>query len=96
MAAAIIMLEQARRARDRAARLRAVARGINVQDAVEKIEAMVRHLDQTADQLEKSALEATRRVERTGDLASEIKATIAYSKELVRRSRRILDPGNED
>lgn len=50
-----IMIEQARLARDRATRLRAVARGINAPDVLAHIEALVCEIEEAADRLEKGA-----------------------------------------
>jgi hypothetical protein len=91
--AEVVFLEQARRARDRAARLRTIARGINAPDVLEQIEALALDLEDNADLLEKSAAVLARSVVRTDDLGREVRAIIDQSKELVRRLRqRLGDP----
>jgi ABC-type transporter Mla subunit MlaD len=95
--AQVVFLEQAGRARDRAARLRTVARSINDLDLLQHIEVIVREMEESADQLERSATFLARTVGRTGDISDEIKATIEHSKALVRRIRQTLgDTGDTE
>ena len=91
--AELVFLDHARRARDRADRLRTIARGIDVPDVLQHIEAIAREMEESADQLERSATVLARTAGRTGDLTDEVRATIEHSKALVRRIRQGLgDP----
>jgi hypothetical protein len=95
-AAEVIFLEQARRARDRVVRLRTIARGINAPDVLAHIEALACEMDESADQLERSAIGLVHTAGRTGDLTEDIRATIEQSKVLVRRVRQKLGDKETD
>jgi ABC-type transporter Mla subunit MlaD len=88
--AEVIFFDHARRARDRAARLRTLSRGFDAPDVLRHIETIARELDESADQLERSATALARTVGRTADLTEEIGATIEHSKVLMRRIRQSL------
>jgi len=70
-ASAVVFIEQARRARERAAHLRKLGRSINDPETVERIEQLAREMEETAAQLEATALEVARTTRHTDDVAAE-------------------------
>ena len=86
-------MEQARRARERAKRLRALTRGINDGETVERLETLAREIEDTADQLEMSASHLDRNASHAAEITGDVKAAMATTQDLLRRLKKLAGEG---